>query len=391
MTEWKEYELGEIADITPGFAFKSKDFGQAGELVVKIKDIAPPYIELANADHVDISSYDKNKLCKYLLSAGDYVVAMTGATIGKVGKLKTDKNAYLNQRVAKIKAKEGVCDDFVYFSICGDDFQAFIQNNIDSNSAQENISANSIGRFPVSLPPLDEQRSIASILSSLDDKIDLLHRENATLEQMAETLFRQWFVVEAKEEWEEGTISDLIEFNPSRKLPKHTIAPFLEMSNLSTCTFAPTNWYYREFSSGTKFENGDALLARITPCLENGKTAYVDFLRDNQVGWGSTEFIVMRSKIGFHPFFSYIIAKYQDFRDFAESCMSGSSGRQRVDVDNLKKYPMAIPDKVTVELFNDRIENSVSKMHNNNKQIQTLIQTRDGLLPRLMGGEVKIL
>ena len=119
-SEWKEYKLGEIADITPGFAFKSKDFGQTGELVVKIKDIAPPYIELANADHVDLSSYDKNKLSKYLLCEGDYVVAMTGATIGKVGKLKTDKYAYLNQRVAKIKAKEGVCDDFVYFSICGD-------------------------------------------------------------------------------------------------------------------------------------------------------------------------------------------------------------------------------------------------------------------------------
>ena len=97
MSEWKEYKLGEIADITPGFAFKSKDFGQTGELVVKIKDIAPPYIDLTNADHVDLSSYDKNKLSKYLLYEGDYVVAMTGATIGKVGKLKTDKCAYLNQ------------------------------------------------------------------------------------------------------------------------------------------------------------------------------------------------------------------------------------------------------------------------------------------------------
>ena len=390
MTEWKEYKLGEIADITPGFAFKSKDFGQTGELVVKIKDIAPPYIELANADHVDLSSYDKNKLSKYLLCEGDYVVAMTGATIGKVGKLKTDKYAYLNQRVAKIKAKEGVCDDFVYFSICGDDFQSFIQNNIDSNSAQENISANSIGRFPVSLPSLDEQRRIAAILSSLDDKIDLLRRENATLEQMAETLFRQWFVVEAKEEWEEGTVADLVEFNPTRKLVKGTIAPFLEMSNLSTSTYAPTYWYNRAFSSGSKFQNGDTLLARITPCLENGKTAYVDFLNENQVGWGSTEFIVMHSKLGIHSFFSYVIAKYQDFRDYAESCMSGSSGRQRVDVDNLKNYPINIPDKTAIAYFNSEIDTMVSKMNNNNKQIQTLIQTRDELLPRLMSNEINL-
>ena len=247
-----------------------------------------------------------------------------------------------------------------------------------------------IMNWDISLPPLPEQIRIASILSSLDDKIDLLHRENKTLEAMAETLFRQWFIEEAKEYWEEGTIADLVEFNPTRKLVKGTISPFLEMSNLSTSTYAPTYWYDRSYNSGTKFENGDTLLARITPCLENGKTAYVDFLRGNQVGWGSTEFIVMRSKIGLHPFFSYIIAKHQDFRDFAESCMSGSSGRQRVDVDNLRIYPMAIPDKVTVELFNDRIENMVSKMHNNNKQIKTLIQQRDSLLPKLMSGEVKI-
>ena len=390
MTEWKEYKLGEIADITPGFAFKSKDFGQTGELVVKIKDIAPPYIDLTNADHVDLSSYDKNKLSKYLLCEGDYVVAMTGATIGKVGKLKTDKYAYLNQRVAKIKAKEGVCDDFVYFSICGDDFQSFIQNNIDSNSAQENISANSIGRFPVSLPPLNEQRHIASILTSLDDKIDLLHRENATLEAMAETLFRQWFVEGAKEEWKEGVISDLIEFNPTRKLAKDSIAPFLEMSNLSTSTYAPTYWYNRAFSSGSKFRNGDTLLARITPCLENGKTAYIDFLNENQIAWGSTEFIVMHSKLGLHSFFSYVIAKFQDFRDYAESCMSGSSGRQRVDVENLKNYPILIPDESTIEKFNNKIETMVSKMHNNNVQIQTLIQTRDGLLPKLMSNEIKL-
>ena len=152
MSEWKEYKLGEIADVTPGFAFKSKDFGSKGELVVKIKDIIPPYIDLSNSDRVDLTNYDMDKLKKYLLSEGDYVVAMTGATIGKVGKMKTHQKAFLNQRVAKIKAKEGFCDDFVYYSISGSDFQTFIQNNIDSNSAQENISANSIARFPVMLP-----------------------------------------------------------------------------------------------------------------------------------------------------------------------------------------------------------------------------------------------
>jgi len=235
---------------------------------------------------------------------------------------------------------------------------------------------------------LDKQKRIVSILSSLDDKIDLLNRENATLEAMAETLFRQWFIEEAKEDWEEGTISDLIDFNPTRKLAKDTTAPFLEMSNLSTSTYAPTDWYDRAFSSGTKFKNGDTLLARITPCLENGKTAYVDFLNEGQIGWGSTEFIVLHSKVGLHPFLSYVVAKYQDFRDYAESCMAGSSGRQRVDVDNLKNYPISIPDTITSNRFNADVESFVPKMQINNKQIRNLKIQRDILLLKLMSNEI---
>ncbi len=166
------------------------------------------------------------------------------------------------------------------------------------------------------------------------------------------------------------------------------IAPFLEMSNLSTSTYAPTYWYDRAFSSGTKFQNGDTLLARFTPCLENGITAYVYFLNEGQVGWGSTEFIVMCSKLGLHLFFSYAVAKYQDFRDYAESCMAGSSGRQRVDVENLKNYPISIPDEAIINRFNTNIESFVSKMQINNKQIRALKAQRDILLPKLMSNEI---
>ncbi len=390
MGEWKEYKLGEIADIIPGFAFKSKDFGLVGEYVVKIKDIIPPCINIMSADKVDISEYNASRLEKYILHEGDYVVAMTGATIGKVGKLKVKVKAFLNQRVAKIKAKDGICDNFIYYMLCTDDFQGFIQNNIDSNSAQENISANSIARFPVLLPSISEQKHIASILTSLDDKIDLLHRENATLEAMAETFFRQLFIEDAKDSWEEGNISDLIEFNPTRKLVKGKVASYLEMSNLSTSTYAPTYWYDRAFTSGSKFENGDTLLARITPCLENGKTAYVDFCNDGEIGWGSTEFIVMRSKFGLHPFFSYIVAKYRDFREYAKLCMSGSSGRQRVDVENLKNYPIYIPSEDVIDKLNSILESIVLKMQVNNMQIRSLVSERDILLPKLMSNEINI-
>lgn len=236
----------------------------------------------------------------------------------------------------------------------------------------------------------DEQKSIAAVLSSLDDKIDLLHRQNQTLEAMAATLFRQWFVEEAQEDWEDGTITDLIEFNPPRKLAKGFIASYLEMAALSNATFNPDGWYDREFSSGTKFINGDTLLARITPCLENGKAAYVTFLQEGQVAWGSTEYIVMRPKGNLHPFFAYTLARNSDFRDYAEGCLAGSSGRQRVDVDHLKNYKIKIPSGEVVGEFNAFAKSAVPKLHSNSLQICILEKLRDNLLPKLMSGEVRV-
>lgn len=258
---------------------------------------------------------------------------------------------------------------------------------VDNGATRGNINAQIYASMPVLLPERKEQDKIVSILSSLDDKIDLLHQENKTLEAMTETLFRKWFIEDAKEDWEDGIIADLIDFNPHRKLSKGNKSPFLEMSNLNTSTYCPITWRDREFMSGTKFINGDALLARITPCLENGKTAYVDFLEEGQVGWGSTEFIVMRAKRGLHPFFSYIIAKYQDFRDFAESCMAGSSGRQRVDINNLMNYEIKIPEKKVIDVFNHSINYMVTKMHNNNDEIYSLTQIRNILSFKLMNNE----
>jgi len=243
--------------------------------------------------------------------------------------------------------------------------------------------------LPIRLPPLPEQKAIAAVLSSLDDKIDLLHRQNTTLEAMAETLFRQWFVVEA-ESSVCGKISELVEFNPKRQLPKGTLAPYLEMANISTTGCHPTDWYDREFSSGTKFINGDTLLARITPCLENGKSAYVTFLEENQVGWGSTEYIVMRSRLGLNPFFTYALARNSDFKEYAESCLSGSSGRQRVDLNHLMNYDMAIPSESAIRNFNDAVAPIVPKLHLNFLQIRTLEKLRDTLLPKLMSGEVRV-
>lgn len=383
MGEWKEYKIKNIVSkITSGGTPKSSEASYYDGNIPWLNTKEVNFNRITKTERCITENGLNNSSAKWI-PKGAVIIAMYGATAAKVAYSLIDLTT--NQACCNLIIDNNIANSqFVYYYIKSS-YEDLL--NLACGAAQQNLSVGVIADFSILLPSLVEQNRIVSILGSLDDKIDLLHRENATLEAMAETLFRQWFIEEAKEDWEEGNISDLIEFNPTRKLAKGKVAPYLEMSNLSTSTYAPTYWYDRAFTSGSKFENGDTLLARITPCLENGKTAYVDFCNDGEIGWGSTEFIVMRSKFGLHPFFSYIVAKYQDFREYAELCMSGSSGRQRVDVDNLKKYSILMPDKNIVNRFNDAIEYMFLKMQINNKEVRTLMAQRDILLSNLISNK----
>ncbi|NCC05916.1 MAG: restriction endonuclease subunit S [Proteobacteria bacterium] len=320
-----------------------------------------------------------------LLDIGDIIISARG-TVGAMAVLA--KPMTFNQSCYGIRGLKGKSiTDYIYYLLSNTVAEL---KKISHGGVFDTITRDTFREILIALPPLQEQKAIASILSSLDNKIDLLHRQNKTLEAMAKTLFRQWFIEEAREDWEDGTIADLVDFNPSRKLAKGSMAPYLEMAALSTTTFNPDKWYDREFSSGTKFINGDTLIARITPCLENGKTAFITFLEKDQVAWGSTEYIVMRPKAGLHHFFVYVLARNSDFRDYAEGCMEGSSGRQRVNVDHLKDYDIKIPPESVIRDFNSFAESIVPKLHSNFLQIRTLEKLRDTLLPKLMSGEVRV-
>ena len=392
MSEWKEYKLGEIAEIIPGFAFKSKEFGKIGELVIKIKDINPPYIILSAMERVDTSSYPKDKLGKYKLAKGDFVVAMTGATIGKVGKLKTDVLAYINQRVAKIKAKNCVCNDFIYYSISTEQFQAFIRNNIDSNTAQENISAISIGKFPILLPPLPEQKAIASILSSLDDKIDLLHRQNATLEKMAETLFRQRFIEEAKEEWKEGRVSDYALHLKDSIQPQKNPSTFYfhySISSFDNGRIPITELGEEVKSNKYKVPKNCILFSKLNPHKEKRVWLLQDEVEENSIC--STEFQVIFPKNKQHLYFLYGWLTFnENYNEIASGVGGTSSSHQRIDPKAIYEFQCPLISDSVIENFNVKIKPIFMKQVINQNQIRTLTALRDTLLPKLMSGEIRV-
>ena len=190
--ELKKYALSDVCTIVPGFAFKSNDFGSGENIAVKIKDIEPPSVNIKNAERVCFTPQDK-----FRLSEGDYIMAMTGATIGKVGKLQIDaKNVYINQRVCKFNPITSVCDkEYLYYVLSTSSFRNFIYNNVDSKLAQPNIGHTTIYKYTHLFPSnIKEQKLIASVLNNIDRKIELNKLINDNLEAMAKQLYDYWFV-----------------------------------------------------------------------------------------------------------------------------------------------------------------------------------------------------
>ena len=145
-------------------------------------------------------------------------------------------------------------------------------------------------------------------------------------------------------EWRTIRAADFIDFNPRLNLKKGAITTKVAMDKLKPVTKKIPETEKAEFNGGAKFCNGDTVMARITPCLENGKTAYVDMLDDGEIGFGSTEFIVMRAKTGISdPQFVYYTAINPVFRNVAIKSMVGSSGRQRVQQSVLEELELSVP------------------------------------------------
>jgi type I restriction enzyme S subunit len=232
--------------------------------------------------------------------------------------------------------------------------------------------------------------SAASALARLDQlDSEQIEQLKTTAALFSDTLI-DTELGELPEGWEVTELGELLEFNPKRTLKKGAMAPYLDMKNVPTQGHLANDVYLREMASGTKFINGDTLLARITPCLENGKTAYVDFLEDDQVAWGSTEYIVMRPKNGRPMSLGYIIARLDSFRSKAIQTMTGTSGRQRANAKALSEqqwidYPMEL-----LTVFDSVAGAYLDQAKINGDENKVLSGLRAALLPELLLGGLPV-
>ena len=430
-SEWPVVKLEEVSSDEPGSIaigpfgsrMKSDVYTPSGVPVIRGTNISTS--RAWRNEWVYVSDDFANGLPNCNVREGDLVFPHRGS-IGEVAIIPGDRARYmLSTSLMKFRPDpEKVSPLFLFYYFRSDTGRAEIMrysSQVGTPGIGQPLS--SLRQFRVPIPPRAEQEHIADILSVLDEKIEMNRRMNTTLEALALALFRSWFVdfdpVRAKMEgrdtglpkeiadlfpdrlvnsevgeipegWPLKPLPELMDLNPLRPLRKGDVAPYLDMANMPTLGHAPDSVVRRPFGSGMRFANGDTLVARITPCLENGKTAYVDFLRDDEIGWGSTEYIVMKPRRPLPSEFAYLLARTVRFRELAIQNMSGTSGRQRVSASALSGFSMpSPPDALGVE-FGRAAELLLGRARAAVDERCVLASCRDALLPKLISGEMRV-
>lgn len=264
LSGWNVYQLGQLiergsAELQTGpfgTMLNSSEYTVTGTPVIAVQDICEN--KLSHHKFVYVNESTVKRLSRYKVKKGDIIFGRKGAVERRAIIKKSEDGWLQGSDCIRLRFDDSIDATFISYQFGSESHREWMLQ-FANGATMPSLNQQILKLLPIRLPPLPEQKAIAAVLSSLDDKIDLLYRQNKTLESMAETLFRQWFIEDAQEEWEDGTIADLIEFNPIRKLSKGAVAPYLEMASLNNSTFNPDDWYDREFSSGTKFINGDTL------------------------------------------------------------------------------------------------------------------------------------
>ncbi len=315
------------------------------------------------------------------------IVFTTEAPLGEVAQIKTDDRIAFAQRVIALEPNPDILNaEYLLYALQDQVLTKRIRARATGTTVI-GIKSAELKKVVIDLPPLAVQQGIADVLCSLDDKIELNQRINDNLQQQAFAFFNS-LMLENQDEM--CMVSDIAILNPKRLLGKKQPARYIDMTRLSTSGTFPAGWEIKAFNGGMRFTNGDTILARITPCLENGKAAFIDFLDEGEVAFGSTEYIILSPKEGLSPEFLYCLARYPAFVDYAIKNMNGSSGRQRVSADTIGQYQLSKLDRADYIRFGKVASPLFLKMRFNSLENLHLSAIRDSLLPKLMSGEIDV-
>ena len=391
---WRRTALGELETETGGVIqtgpFGSQlhmsDYSDEGTPVVMPTNIRDMRIDPTNIARVGDKHVDR--LVRHQLRPGDILYSRRG-DVEKCALVTEHETGWLCGTGCLLVRVQGEHIDtrFLAYQLSTPAKRGWIRQHA-VGLTMLNLNTGILREIPIELPDFEEQRRIAEVLGALDDKIESNLRTISLSESLILAHFSQLF---NSGHVSAGTaLSDLMEVNPRYSLKRESLAIKVSMQDIPSDSPIINTHSVMPVGAGSRFSNGDVLFARISPCLENGKTAVVDFLSGSEVGFGSTEFIILSPRGEISTTWIYALAREPNFREACRQAMSGSSGRQRLSADFFSRYTIATPKEFDLVAFNKATMPLLTLMGARRDANQRLAQLRDALLPELMSGRMRV-
>ena len=370
-SSWRTYHLNEVYDFASGLSKNRKEFG-FGFPFLSFKEVFNSYFlpkmlaSLANTTDVE------RQRCS--VKRGDAFLTRTSETQEELGMssvaLVDYPNATFNGFTKRLRPN-GLVEahpEYVGYYFRSPIFRATI-TSMASMTTRASLNNEMLAALKIVLPPLSEQKAIAQVLSSLDDKIDLLHRQNKTLEAIAETLFHQWFVAEVQDDWIEGSLSDVACFRSGKSRPKDT-----------------GNGLIPIYGGNGVLDYASVFNAEGMPIIVGRVGAYCGSVYiENRPVWITDNALSVESKDATHTAYVYFLLKSLNLNQMAQG-----SSHPLLTQTLLKEIEIVVPHSKIVNAFCDIANETLKRAFFNKNQVQILEKLRDALLPKLMGGEVRV-
>ncbi len=382
-SNWKEVQLSNICDI---ISTKTSIENATLENYISTENMINDFGGVQNAEKLPTT----NTVNAFV--ENDILFSNIRTYFKKVWHAKFDGT--VSQDVLTFRAKENIISKFLYYTLCNPEFTEYTV--LTSKGAKmPRGDKDAIRNFEIQLPPLPEQKAIASVLSSLDDKIDLLHQQNQTLEALAETLFRQWFIEEAKEDWERVKLSKVVDIAIGRTPPRKESHWFSTNGNdikwISIKDLGNDGVF---ISNTSEYLTKKAVEKFRIPVIPKGTVVLSFKMTVGRVAITSYEMLSNEAIAHFKfnndtPFtteYLYLFLKLFKY----DTLGSTSSIVTAINSAMIKDIEISIPDTLSMKKFEESSCNLFDKILENQKQVQTLTKLRDTLLPKLMSGEVRV-
>jgi type I restriction enzyme S subunit len=401
--------LNDICELIVDCEHKTAPIQETGYPSIRTPNVGRGRLILDGVNRVSEETY--RRWSQRAVPQTDDIILAREAPLGNAAIIPPNLDVCLGQRTVLIRPNKNKVDPhYLVYLLLGDEIQGQF-HGLGAGATVPHLNMKDIRELPLpKLPPLSVQQRIGAFLAAYDDLIENNTRRIKALEQVAHDLYREWFVefrfsghesvplVESGTDygmipqgWEVLPVSQAIEINPRIAVVKDAEKPFIEMARLSenSMLIDTRDMEFRTTNNGSKFQNYDTLFARITPCLENGKTGYVNFLANGNVALGSTEFVVMRSRT-LTPEYVYCLSRLSDFRAAAQKTMTGASGRQRVQNTFFDSYLVVQPSQDVLREFQGMAAPLFDQISVLAQKNDALREARDLLLPRLVSGELDV-